>query len=50
MSTSTRPEVVVVGAGPTGLLAACELARRGYIGLIAGLADVVASYFATLTS
>ncbi|MGH3273549.1 MAG: FAD-dependent monooxygenase [Streptosporangiaceae bacterium] len=29
MSTSARLEIVVAGAGPTGLLAACELARRG---------------------
>ena len=27
MSTQ-NPEVVVVGAGPVGLVAACELARR----------------------
>jgi 2-polyprenyl-6-methoxyphenol hydroxylase-like FAD-dependent oxidoreductase len=29
MTASSRAEVVVVGAGPVGLLAACELARRG---------------------
>ena len=29
MSTTQNPDVVVVGAGPVGLVAACELARRG---------------------
>jgi 2-polyprenyl-6-methoxyphenol hydroxylase-like FAD-dependent oxidoreductase len=29
MSTIQNPHVVVVGAGPVGLIAACELARRG---------------------
>jgi 2-polyprenyl-6-methoxyphenol hydroxylase-like FAD-dependent oxidoreductase len=29
MSAPQNPEVVVVGAGPVGLVAACELARRG---------------------
>ncbi|BBZ37255.1 FAD-dependent monooxygenase [Mycobacterium conspicuum] len=29
MSTSPNPEVLVVGAGPVGLVAAAELARRG---------------------
>ena len=28
-TTSQNPDVVVVGAGPVGLVAACELARRG---------------------
>jgi 2-polyprenyl-6-methoxyphenol hydroxylase-like FAD-dependent oxidoreductase len=29
MSTTQNPAVVIVGAGPVGLVAACELARRG---------------------
>jgi thioredoxin reductase len=29
MSVSTHPEVIVIGAGPVGLIAGCELARRG---------------------
>jgi 2-polyprenyl-6-methoxyphenol hydroxylase-like FAD-dependent oxidoreductase len=29
MTATTNPDVVVVGAGPVGLVAACELARRG---------------------
>ena len=29
MSVSQNPAVVIVGAGPVGLVAACELARRG---------------------
>ncbi|OBK15067.1 FAD-dependent monooxygenase [Mycobacterium asiaticum] len=29
MNTSRTPEVLVVGAGPVGLVAGCELARRG---------------------
>lgn len=29
MDDSQQPDVVVVGAGPVGLVAACELARRG---------------------
>ncbi|WP_051574372.1 FAD-dependent monooxygenase [Mycobacterium sp. URHB0044] len=29
MTAAQNPEVVVVGAGPVGLIAACELARRG---------------------
>jgi 2-polyprenyl-6-methoxyphenol hydroxylase-like FAD-dependent oxidoreductase len=28
-TTPQNPDVVVVGAGPVGLVAACELARRG---------------------
>ena len=28
-TTSQNPDVVVVGAGPVGLVAACEFARRG---------------------
>ena len=29
MSTNQNPDVIVVGAGPVGLVAGCELARRG---------------------
>src|SRR3978361_1099207 len=29
MSAPDRPEVAVIGAGPVGLVAACELLRRG---------------------
>jgi 2-polyprenyl-6-methoxyphenol hydroxylase-like FAD-dependent oxidoreductase len=29
MSTTPNPDVIVVGAGPVGLVAGCELARRG---------------------
>ncbi|MEE3067008.1 MAG: FAD-dependent monooxygenase [Actinomycetota bacterium] len=29
MSTTSSPDVLVVGAGPVGLVAGCELARRG---------------------
>ncbi|WAJ45900.1 FAD-dependent monooxygenase [Mycobacterium sp. Aquia_216] len=29
MSTAANPDVMVVGAGPVGLVAGCELARRG---------------------
>src|SRR6201991_3093411 len=29
MNATPNPAVVVVGAGPVGLVAACELARRG---------------------
>ena len=29
MSTALEPAVVIVGAGPVGLVAACDLARRG---------------------
>jgi 2-polyprenyl-6-methoxyphenol hydroxylase-like FAD-dependent oxidoreductase len=29
MSTTSNPDVMVVGAGPVGLVAGCELARRG---------------------
>ena len=29
MNTSTETEVLIIGAGPTGLVLGCELARRG---------------------
>ncbi|HVQ97387.1 MAG TPA: FAD-dependent monooxygenase [Mycobacterium sp.] len=29
MSVSPNPDLIVVGAGPVGLIAGCELARRG---------------------
>ncbi len=29
MSSTKNPDVVIVGAGPVGLVAACDLARRG---------------------
>ena len=29
MSTDQNPDVIVVGAGPVGLVTGCELARRG---------------------
>src|SRR5438552_5143414 len=44
MATTTRTEVIIIGAGPTGLALACQLARYGVDFVIVDKTEGVTPY------